>query len=122
MKTASLRISRDIALFERHWAWLSDQPRSISATLRLLVEDASRDLDGKYRSQKLKEECYFLMRDMAGDSPSFEDATRAFFAGDLQVLKELIAEWPSEVARKIIAHATEACTGDTIASATEKFR
>ncbi len=36
----SMKTCRDIALFERHWAWLPDQPRGISATLHLLVEDA----------------------------------------------------------------------------------
>lgn len=105
----SLRSSRDIALFERHWAWLSGQPRGINATLRLLVEDASRDPYGKYRAQQLKEECYFLMRDMVGDRPFFEEASRALFSGDLQVLKELAATWPAEVADKIITQATQAC-------------
>jgi hypothetical protein len=120
MKTTSSRISRDIALFERHWAWLSEQPRGTNATLRLLVEDASRDLDGKYRLQRLKEECYFMMRDMAGDSPSFEDASRALFSGNLQLLKELTTKWPSKVADKIIAHATEACTEHTATSQTKR--
>ncbi|HCW16590.1 DUF2239 family protein [Achromobacter sp.] len=115
-RKTSMKTSRDIALFERHWAWLSDQPRGISATLHLLVEDASRDRHGKYRAQKLKEDCYFLMRDTAGDRPSFEDASRALFSGDLQSLKELVANWPSEVASKVIAQATEACIGHTSTS------
>lgn len=116
---ASLRISRDVALFERHWAWLSDQPRSVSATLRLLVEDASRDPQGKYRARKLKEQCYFLMRDMAGDSPFFEDASRALFSDDIKLLKELVENWPSEVANKVIAQATEACIGHSASNAGE---
>lgn len=115
-RKTSLKTSRDIALFERHWAWLSDQPRGISATLRLVVEDASRDRHGKYRAQKLREECYFLMRDMAGDRPFFEDASRALFSGDLQLLKEVISKWPSEVASKVMAQATEACIGHTSTS------
>jgi hypothetical protein len=102
---------QDIALFIRHWAWLSDQPRSIDATLRLLVEDARRDTHGKYRAQNLKEECYFLMRDMAGDSPFFEDASRALFSDNVLLLKELVAKWPPEVANRVVALATEACIG-----------
>ncbi|MBN9115045.1 MAG: DUF2239 family protein, partial [Pandoraea sp.] len=39
-RKTSMKTCRDIALFERHWAWLPDQPRGISATLHLLVEDA----------------------------------------------------------------------------------
>jgi hypothetical protein len=109
------RIGRDIALFARHWAWLSDQPRSTNATLRLLVEDASRDVQGKYRAQNLKEECYFFMRDMAGDRPFFEDASRALFSNSLHLLKELVAKWPSEVANRVIELATEACTGGAAA-------
>lgn len=114
----SLGISRDIDLFARHWAWLSDQPRDINASLRLLVEQASRDLQGKYRAQKLKEECYFLMRDLAGDSPFFEDASRALFLNDLQLLTELVSKWPSDSANKLIALATEACSADSAAANT----
>lgn len=114
-------ISRNVTLVERHWAWLHDQPRSINATLRQLVEEASRDLNGKYRSQKLKEECYFLMRDMAGDRPLFEEASRALFSDELQMLKELISKWPMEVADKVIAQATEACAGRATISKTKKL-
>lgn len=102
-------ISREIALFARHWAWISAQPRSANATLRLLVEQASRDVRGEYRAKKLKEECYFLMRDMAGDNPCFEEASRALFSNNLQQLTELIANWPVETANRVIALAAEAC-------------
>jgi hypothetical protein len=103
---------RNVALFPRHWLWLSAQPRSVNATLRLLVENASRDTQGKYRAQRLKEECYFCMRDLAGDSPHFEDASRALFSNDIHLLKKISEKWPSEVADKVISLATEACDGD----------
>lgn len=109
--TAATRRRRDIALLERHWAWLSDQSRSTSATLRLLVEEASRDPYGKYQAQKRKEACYFLMRDQAGDRPLFEEACRALFSDDLQALQALVAQWPSALANQVMALATEACAG-----------
>ncbi|WP_430390173.1 DUF2239 family protein [Dyella sp. 20L07] len=93
---------RGIRLLSRHWEWLDAQPRSASAGLRALVEDARRDRDGRYRSAQTKEACYFYMRDTAGDHPHFEEAVRALFADDRQKLRCQIASWPSHVRARIV--------------------
>lgn len=98
---ASPRHSRPIHLLDRHWAWLDAQPSSAGATLRRLVERASRDLDGHYRTAAAKEACYFHMRDTAGDRPQFEEAARALFADDRAQLRRCMASWPDEVRARI---------------------
>jgi len=93
---------REIILLPRHWSWLDQQPRSASATLRLMVEQARRDTDGRFAAQAAKEQCYLFMRDMAGDRPHFEEACRALFAGDDIRFEELIASWPMEIRQQIL--------------------
>lgn len=95
--------SRSIRLLNRHWAWLDAQPLGAAASLRRLVEAASRDVDGRYRRAAAREACYFHMRDAAGDRPHFEEAARALFAGDRERLRELVADWPEGVRLRIDA-------------------
>lgn len=83
--------SRDVSLFPRHWAWLSTQPRSASATLRRLVDEARQDRDGHFEIEAARERCYFLMRDLAGDAPGFEDACRALYAGEAARFASILA-------------------------------
>lgn len=92
---------RNVRLLPRHWAWLEAQSRSPSASLRLLVEEASKDRDGRYRATRIKETCYLYMRDQAGDSPHFEDAVRALFANDAAELQQRISSWPLDIRRHI---------------------
>ena len=94
---------RNIQLFDRHWAWLDTQPIGAQATLRRLVERASRDTDGHYRQAAAKEACYFYMRDAGGDRPQFEEAARALFADDRQRLRQCVASWPDDVRSRIDA-------------------
>jgi hypothetical protein len=101
--SAPLNTARPIRLLERHWAWLETQPSGPDASLRRLVEQASRDADGRYRRAAAKEACYFYMRDAAGDRPHFEDAARALFADDAQALHRCIATWPDGVRARIAA-------------------
>ncbi len=93
--------ARDVRLLSRHWAWLDAQPKSASAVLRAVVEDACRDKDGRHRAARAKEACYYYMRDMAGDRPQFEEAVRALFANDEPELLRRIASWPVGVRTRI---------------------
>lgn len=98
---ASSRDERNVRLLPRHWAWLETQPRSPSASLRLLVEEASKDKDGRYRATAIKEACYLYMRDQAGDRPHFEDAVRALFANNVTELHLRMSSWPLDIRRHI---------------------
>ncbi len=88
---------REIHLLPRHWAWLQAQPRSASATLRRLVEEARRDPQGQLRLRETQAQCYDFLRDSAGDRPHFEAAIRALFAGDAPGFDAAVADWPAEL-------------------------
>lgn len=89
--------SHGIALLPRHWAWLARQPCSASATIRRLVEEASRDKDGRFRRREAQESCHIFLFDMAGDRPGFEEATRALFAGDKTRFEAQVCGWPIDI-------------------------
>ena len=110
-RTRTQGVGCDIALLPRHWEWLAVQPRSASATLRLLVEDARRDRDGRYRVRESKEACYLFMRDMAGDRPCFEEACRALFADNAPLFEELVSRWPADIQDMVRAFAAPAWAG-----------
>lgn len=90
-------VGREITLLPRHWEWLAAQPRSASATLRRLVDDARRDPDGRVRIEQAKEACYRYLRHNAGDRIGFEDAVRALYAGEASRFCDLSAAWPTDV-------------------------
>jgi uncharacterized protein len=91
-------IPREVTLLPRHWEWLANQPGGASVALRKLVEEASRDRQGRDRRRRAQEATYRFLSAMAGDRPHFEEATRALFAGDSQKFGELVATWPPDIA------------------------
>jgi uncharacterized protein len=91
-------IAREVTLLPRHWEWLADQPGGASVALRKLVEEASRDRQGRDKRRRAQEATYRFLSAMAGDRPHFEEATRALFAGDSQKFSELAAIWPRDIA------------------------
>lgn len=87
-------VSREVSLLPRHWDWLAERPRSASATLRRLVDDAHR-VDPA--TTKARNAAYAAMSTLAGDLPGFEEASRALFADDRVALLRHTATWPSDV-------------------------
>ncbi len=88
--------AREVTLLPRHWQWLEAQPGGASATLRRLVEQASRAPDDGGRAGA--EIAYRVMSALGGDLPRFEDAARALFAGDREGLDAIVLDWPGDVA------------------------
>jgi hypothetical protein len=73
-----------------------------------LVEDARRaGLTDKMKLRKLQERSYHFMSAMAGNYPNFEEASRALFANNMSRLKELIADWPADIAGHIMRLSAE---------------
>jgi uncharacterized protein len=91
-------VAREVTLLPRHWSWLADQPGGASVALRKLVEEASRDRDGRERRRRAQEAAYRFLSAMAGDRPRFEETARALFAGDKQKFSDLMKEWPRDIA------------------------
>jgi hypothetical protein len=107
-------VPREVTLLPRHWDWLNSQPGGASVALRKLVEEARRVNEGKDRVRRAQEAAYRFMSAMAGNLPDFEEATRAFFAGDEGRFDELVESWTADVrdhARKLAAVAFRGAVG-----------
>jgi hypothetical protein len=104
-------VAREVTLLPRHWDWLGGQPGGASVTLRRLVEDARRASAERDRQRLARESAYRFMSAMAGDRPGFEEATRAFFAGDRRRFLEHVAGWPVDVREHAVQLADVAFAG-----------
>jgi hypothetical protein len=104
-------VAREVTLLPRHWAWLSGQPGGASVALRRLVEEASKDRDGRERRRLAQEAAYRVMSALAGDRVGFEEAARALFAGNAPKFAEIIENWPSDVRDYTLTLAADAFRG-----------
>lgn len=89
--------AREVTLLPRHWDWLAGQPGGASAALRRLVEAARRENADADAARRVQEAAYRVMSTLAGNLPGFEEATRAFFAGDQKQFHKLCEAWPRDV-------------------------
>jgi hypothetical protein len=90
-------VPKEVTLLPRHWEWLEEQPNGASATLRRLVDEARKKEPAMERSRRARDAASRFMWSMGGNLPNFEEASRALFAGDGALMRELIREWPSDV-------------------------
>ena len=90
-------VAREVTLLPRHWDWLNSQPGGASVALRKLVEEARRANESADRVREAQDAAYRFMSAMAGDRPGFEEATRAFFAGDRARFDDLVERWPNDI-------------------------
>jgi len=90
-------VSRELSLLPRHWEWLEAQPNGISATVRRLVDEARKREPGLERARRVRDAVSRFMWVMAGNLPGFEEASRALFAGDRSLLRELGRAWPEDI-------------------------
>jgi uncharacterized protein len=98
-------VGREVTLLPRHWRWLDSQPGGASVTLRKLVEEAKRANAGQDRFRVAQEATYRFMRDMAGDLPGYEEATRVLFSSSQARLKPFearVAAWPADIRRHVL--------------------
>ncbi|QJR36741.1 DUF2239 family protein [Gemmatimonas groenlandica] len=91
-------VAREITLLPRHWEWLATQPGGASVALRKLVEAARRTHADDDRAKASRDIAYRFMNAMAGDLSQFEEVIRALYRGDEARFRELIAEWPRDIA------------------------
>ncbi len=100
-------VSREVSLLPRHWQWLELQPGGASATLRKLVEQASKANTKEEAKRRALHAAGKFMWAMAGNLPGFEEASRALYAGDLQSLQERISHWPADICQHVIFLSTD---------------
>jgi len=90
-------VAKEVTLLPRHWEWLGSQPGGASVALRKLVEEARRINVDKDRIRSARECSYRFMSTALGHEASFEEASRALFAGDRQHFAQLIDAWPTDL-------------------------
>lgn len=101
-------VPREITLLPRHWDWLARQPGGASVAIRKLVDEAKKANEARDRARIAQESAYRFMSTMAGNQRGFEEAMRAFFAGDAERFEALIAEWPNDVKEHAMVLASRA--------------
>lgn len=95
-------VAREVTLLPRHWEWLNGQRGGASVALRKLVEEARRALPEQERKRQSQEGAYRAMSALAGNLPSFEEASRALFANDAARLADLAQAWPEDIGRYVL--------------------
>jgi uncharacterized protein len=91
----------EICLLPRHWEWLERQPRRASATLRLLVEQAMKNMTPEERARELIDAAHGVMWALAGDRVGFEEASRALYNQKWEIFDRLIAPWPEDIVAQL---------------------
>lgn len=100
-------VAREVTLLPRHWDWLAAQPGGASVALRKLVEEARRAHAGRDMARQSREAAYRFMSAIASGLETFEEATRALFAGDRPRFEALLAVWPADVREHALALARD---------------
>lgn len=86
--------AREVTLLPRHWDWLASQQGGASATLRRLIEAASKDAPS---TKQRRDAAYHFMSHLCGDRPGYEEALRALYRDDAAAFGELIVAWPADI-------------------------
>jgi hypothetical protein len=100
-------VAREVTLLPRHWEWLTAQQGGASAALRRLVDQARRDSVDSGRRREAQEATHRVMTALAGNLPDYEEALRAFYAGDARRFEELTESWPADIGDYIRSHASQ---------------
>jgi uncharacterized protein len=95
--------AREVTLLPRHWDWLASQPGGASATLRRLVETASRTSAQHDRQRQARDTAYRAMQALGGDLPGYEAALRALYAGDADGFAAALSDWPDDLRAYVLA-------------------
>lgn len=90
-------VAREVSLLPKHWEWLSTQSGGASATIRRLVENASKAHSSKDLIKQAQERTYKFLNSIAGNSPNFEEALRMLYRKDKKGFFEAISTWPTDI-------------------------
>lgn len=89
--------AKEVTLLPRHWEWLATQPGSASATLRRLIDQASKASKPVDNKRQRHDRAYHFMYEIAGDLPGYEDSLGALFADDEPAFKASTERWPQDI-------------------------
>ncbi|WP_444930084.1 DUF2239 family protein [Microbulbifer sp. SSSA002] len=94
--------SGEVTLLPRHWEWLRQQPGGASVTLRKLVEQAQKQLSPEERISGKQQALDKFMLLVAGDTPGFEEASRALYRNSLISFEKAIHSWPDDLKKLVL--------------------
>jgi uncharacterized protein len=97
-------MAREITLLPRHWEWLAQQQGGASVALRKLVDAARKNRTTEDQSRERIAAAYSFMSAIAGDFPSFEEASRALFALEFAKLKKITTNWPKDIRDELMLY------------------
>ena len=90
-------VAKEVTLLPRHWDWLHQQPASVSATLRKLVEEASRNNQASVKARQAQDTVYRFINVVASHLAEYEEALRALYAKNGEMFQQLTQDWPADV-------------------------
>jgi hypothetical protein len=93
---------REVTLLPRHWEWLGSQPGGASATLRKLVERASKENADVDATREAQTAAYKVMHALAGELRDYEEALRALYAPAPKRVREIASTWPKDIGDYVI--------------------
>jgi uncharacterized protein len=99
---------REISLLPRHWEWLDRQPGGVSSTLRKLVDEARKSGYKKELARQSWDAAGKFMWVMAGNLPNFQEASRAFYSKNMDLMESLILPWPIDIRTHLMRLVSEA--------------
>ena len=100
--------AREVTLLPRHWDWLAAQPGGASVALRKLVDTARAANVTKDRIRNAQAAAHRFMTAVAGNTPGYEEALRALYAGDRGRFDRITADWPKDIRAYAMQLATDA--------------
>ncbi|GAA5444297.1 hypothetical protein Misp06_02483 [Microbulbifer sp. NBRC 101763] len=100
-------IPKEVTLLPRHWEWLGQQPGGASATLRKLVEQAQKHVSLEERITTKQHQLDRFMLLVAGDTPGFEEASRALYRNSKVGFEKAIQFWPEDLKQLLLSKFNE---------------
>ncbi|MFA0811835.1 DUF2239 family protein [Microbulbifer epialgicus] len=94
--------SKEVTLLPNHWEWLSQQPGGASVTLRKLVEQAQKHVSLEERISTKQQQLDSFLLLVAGDTPGFEEASRALYRNSKISFKKAIHSWPGDLKQLLL--------------------
>ncbi|MFS1523483.1 DUF2239 family protein [Microbulbifer sp. 2304DJ12-6] len=95
-------IPKEVTLLPRHWEWLGQQPGGASVTLRKLVQQAQKQVSPEERITTKQQQLDGLMLLVAGDTPGFEEASRALYRNSKISFEKAIHSWPDDLKQVLL--------------------
>jgi len=90
-------VSKEITLLPRHWDWLASQTGGASVTLRRMIDQARKHIEPEEQIKQQQAGIFKFITIYAEQLPDVEEATRALYRKDADLLNQAMAHWPVDI-------------------------